>query len=336
MLKNFHLLEGFPSELCNVITVLSWADFRLKNVVWMSQHLNLFTNCLIYRWWKIWCSFVRRVPDCAERQRGGEIKSAGCIEKDQGWSDSEPEGTVGLILWRKGIQGYSVSFCLFCLSQLDVITRLLIKSFCNHRSLDPTFILFLGRGLHWDPKNKDVCAYEERCCSWSILHHDFLSRLSGFALTKECCDNADQPGCNSHPTLTGPQPMDIAPDPSESGLSSLLSLRHGVSEEETVGLHSGPGNMMLAFSLENMKQIIRDWSLTLKWVDLHEDESMNILLHKMTSGVVCLNTTHNRCEKIPQSCLHFNKRLPGGCNRFFSDGSSAAPAKSHQTMAFVS
>ena len=127
--ENFHLLEGLPSELCNVITVLSWADLRLKNFVWMSQHLNLFTNCLMYRWWKIWCSFVRWVPDCAERQRGGEIKSAGCIEKDQGWSDSEPEGTVGLILWRKGIQDYGVSFCLFCLSQLDVTTRLLIKSF---------------------------------------------------------------------------------------------------------------------------------------------------------------------------------------------------------------
>ena len=56
------------------------------------------------------------------------------------------------------------------------------------------------------------------------------------------------------------------------------------------GLHSGPGDTALAFSEAEMKELISSSSLAEDWGDIVEDQNLMLLLHILTSGVVCLSS----------------------------------------------
>lgn len=55
------------------------------------------------------------------------------------------------------------------------------------------------------------------------------------------------------------------------------------------GLHSGPRDTALAFSQAEMTELISSSSLAEDWADIIEDQSLMLLLHILTSGVVCLS-----------------------------------------------
>lgn len=114
--------------------------------------------------------------------------------------------------------------------------------------------------------------------------------------------------CCHRSSVVGPATEDSIKIPSPTASSSSAqttdySVEFG-GQKHVIGLHDGPHNMALHFSLEEVQDYMKQWGEITGWQDLaHTDAAVDIL-YRMTFGVVRSPSADLLAQSLPENVTH--------------------------------